>query len=236
MRIISLADSSPYETLHSFVSNTLAPYFKSYVKRGAESGKITADTSSAKTAVATDSSGGGGVGSGGASNGVPNSSSSSSGGGGSDQATSLMEKKIAEVEMGFLHLQQNIEIPEINLIIHPLIMQMIKRCQEEGRGKPKVDDFANKVDDAHFLNQLQAGVSRWIREIKKVTKLDRDPSTGTALQEISFWLNLERALNRILEKRESLEVTLTLDILRWVLSYNFTLLKKSTFLLGPLVW
>jgi dynein heavy chain 1 len=47
-----------------------------------------------------------------------------------------------------------------------------------------------------------------------VTKLDRDPSTGTALQEISFWLNLERALNRILEKRESLEVTLTLDILR----------------------
>ena len=49
----------------------------------------------------------------------------------------------------------------------------------------------------------------------KVTKLDRDPSTGTALQEISFWLNLERALNRILEKRESIEVTLTLDILRY---------------------
>lgn len=47
-----------------------------------------------------------------------------------------------------------------------------------------------------------------------MTKLDRDPSTGTALQEISFWLNLERALNRIQEKRESLEVTLTLDILR----------------------
>jgi dynein heavy chain 1 len=34
------------------------------------------------------------------------------------------------------------------------------------------------------------------------------------LQEISFWLNLERALNSILEKRESLEVNLTLDILR----------------------
>jgi len=47
-----------------------------------------------------------------------------------------------------------------------------------------------------------------------VTKLDRDPSSGTALQEISFWLNLERALHRIQEKRESLEVSLTLDILR----------------------
>lgn len=48
----------------------------------------------------------------------------------------------------------------------------------------------------------------------QVTKLDRDPSSGTALQEISFWLNLERALLRIQERRESLEVTLTLEILR----------------------
>ena len=45
---------------------------------------------------------------------------------------------------------------------------------------------------------------------KKVTKLDRDPFTGPASQEISFWLNLERSLNRILEKRQSVEVTLKL--------------------------
>lgn len=50
--------------------------------------------------------------------------------------------------------------------------------------------------------------------IHQVTKLDRDPASGTALQEISFWLNLERALNRIQEKRESPEVLLTLDILK----------------------
>ena len=47
-----------------------------------------------------------------------------------------------------------------------------------------------------------------------MTKLDRDPSSGTALQEISFWLNLERALLRIQEKRESSEVALTLDVLK----------------------
>ena len=202
--MISLADSSPYETLHSFVSNTLAPYFKSYIKRGGNNEQLNKlpdaanrSLTSGNSEPATTTLNGG------------QSSSSSAG----DQATSLMEKKIAEVEMGFLHLQQNIEIPEINLIIHPVISQMIKKCQEESR-KPKVDDFASRVEDTNFLNQLQSGVSRWIREIKKVTKLDRDPSTGTALQEISFWLNLERALNRILEKRESLEVTLTLDILR----------------------
>lgn len=47
-----------------------------------------------------------------------------------------------------------------------------------------------------------------------MTNLNRDPSTGTALQEVTFWLNLERALSRIQEKRSSLEVTLTLEILR----------------------
>ena len=57
-------------------------------------------------------------------------------------------------------------------------------------------------------------MSKWVREIQKVTKLDRDPSNGTALQEISFWLNLERALLRIQEKRESVEVSLTLEVLK----------------------
>ncbi len=50
--------------------------------------------------------------------------------------------------------------------------------------------------------------------VLQVTKLDRDPASGTALQEISFWLNLERALLRIQEKRESLEIALTLDVLK----------------------
>ena len=164
VRVISLADSSPYETLHSYVSNTLAPYFKSYIKRNEMSSKM-ADANSSSSRGLSAVSGTNEP----TSNGMNGGGPSSAG----DQATSLMEKKIAEVEMGFLHLQQNIEIPEINLIIHPIIIQMIKKCQEENR-KPKVDDFANKVEDTNFLNQLQSGVSRWIREIKKVTKLDRD--------------------------------------------------------------
>ena len=91
---------------------------------------------------------------------------------------------------------------------------MMKKCAEEEGRKATVNDFADKIDDSVFLNQLQNQVNRWIREIQKVTKLDRDASTGTALQEISFWLNLERALLRIQEKREAPEVALTLDILK----------------------
>lgn len=124
-----------------------------------------------------------------------------------------VEKKIAELEMGLLHLQQNIDIPEITLQIHPVVLNVMKKCQDEGR-KATVADFNERVEDSAFLNQLQTGVNRWIREIQKVTKLDRDASSGTALQEISFWLNLDRALSRIQEKRDSPEVALTLDILK----------------------
>ncbi len=75
-------------------------------------------------------------------------------------------------------------------------LQAIKTAEAEHR-KPRVEDLREKAEDSSFLNQLQNLVSKWIREIQKVTKLDRDPSNGTALQEISFWLNLERALLRI---------------------------------------
>ncbi|KAK3093975.1 hypothetical protein FSP39_022394 [Pinctada imbricata] len=171
LRVMNFSEGSPYETLHAYVSNAVAPYFKSYIS---ETGKAERD---------------------------------------GDKMAPTVEKKISELEMGLLHLQQNIDIPEINLPIHAVVSSTIKKCLEEGR-KPKVEDFGDKVEDAHFLNALQSGVNRWIREIQKVTKLDRDPASGTALQEISFWLNLERALLRIQEKRESPEVVLTLEILK----------------------
>lgn len=171
LRLINFSEGSPYETLHSYISKSLAPYFKSYVK---ESGRADRD---------------------------------------GDKMAPSVEKKLAELEMGLLHLQQNIDIPEITLVVNPIVATTIKNCADDDR-KAKVIDFGDKVEDSSFLNSLQNGVNRWIKEIQKVTKLDRDPSSGTALQEISFWLNLERAIHRIQEKRESPEVALTLDILK----------------------
>lgn len=67
----------------------------------------------------------------------------------------------------------------------------------------------------------EAFIFQWFRS--QVTKLDRDPASGTALQEISFWLNLERALQRIQEKRDSLEISLTLEILKHGKRFHATL-------------
>ena len=32
LRLMNLSDGSPYETLHSLVSNAVAPYFKSFLR------------------------------------------------------------------------------------------------------------------------------------------------------------------------------------------------------------
>lgn len=84
-----------------------------------------------------------------------------------DKMMPLVEKKIAELEMGLLHLQQNIDIPEITLTFHPFVVGIVKKCTAEGR-KPSPEDFADKAEDSTFLNALQHGVNRWIREIQKV--------------------------------------------------------------------
>lgn len=73
VRLMNFSDGNPYEILHSYISKTVAPFFKSYVK---ESGRADRD---------------------------------------GDKMAPSVEKTIAELEMGLLHLQQNIDIPEITL-------------------------------------------------------------------------------------------------------------------------
>ena len=69
--------------------------------------------------------------------------------------------------MGLLNMQQNIDIPEVNLQIHPVVFSIVRKCSAENR-KPSNQDFEENVNDSIFLNQLQAGVGKWIKEIQKV--------------------------------------------------------------------
>lgn len=93
------------------MSNTLAPYFKSYIKRGLQESPSLNEV-----------------------NNLPNSAVK-------DQLVSVMEKRIDEVELGFLHLQQNIDIPEIGFDFHPYIIKLTRKCNDENR-KHKYDDCA----------------------------------------------------------------------------------------------
>ena len=72
--------------------------------------------------------------------------------------------------MGLLHLQQNIDIPEITLTVHPLIASAVKKAADAGK-KARVEDLEDSVSDSSFLNAIQKDVSRWVREIQKVNEL-----------------------------------------------------------------
>ncbi|KAF9922924.1 hypothetical protein FBU30_006961 [Linnemannia zychae] len=134
----------------------------------------------------------------------------------------MAKKKIAELELSLLHLQQNVEIPEISLNIHPAVQRAIDECREEGR-RVTVDALASGYySDSSFLNKLQGDVNGWIKEIQKVTKLSRDPASGTAIQEINFWLSMERALEKIEEQLKSDQIVLTLDILKHAKRFHAT--------------
>ncbi|KAJ8475485.1 hypothetical protein ONZ51_g6524 [Trametes cubensis] len=126
----------------------------------------------------------------------------------------VTKKKFAELELSLLHLQQNVEIPETHLIIHPVIQRAVEQARQNGQ-RPGISDLPPKLlSDSTFLNTLQNHVNQWIKSIQTVTKLNRDVSSGTASQEINFWLSMERALEGIDAQLRSDEVTMVMECLR----------------------
>ncbi len=81
----------------------------------------------------------------------------------------VLEEKLNELEANLLQMNQTVNIPDVNLIPHAAMAQVLRQCQEKNQ-RPNVDLFRDKVEDSNFLNQLQATVNRWIREIQKVKK------------------------------------------------------------------
>jgi dynein heavy chain 1 len=123
----------------------------------------------------------------------------------------ITRKKIAELELSFLHLQQNVEIPELTLGLHPVI----ERAVGDGTRLVSVNDIPQELlSDTSFLNSLQSIVNNWIKSIQGITKITRDPHNGTATQEINFWLSLELALKNIEDQLQGPGVTLTLEVLK----------------------
>lgn len=78
------------------------------------------------------------------------------------------------------------------------------------------------LSEPAFLNKLQADVNSWIKEIQTVTKLSRDVASGTASQEINFWLSMEHALESIETQLRGEEVNLALEVLKHAKRFHAT--------------
>ena len=88
-----------------------------------------------------------------------------------DKIVNSAERKLAELETVFLHLQQNIGIPEVTLTPHPAVAAAIKKAGEEGR-RATVADLEPWITDAN-LNSLWSLVNRWKQETQKVSMADK---------------------------------------------------------------
>uniref|UniRef100_A0A7E4ZT92 Dynein heavy chain, cytoplasmic n=1 Tax=Panagrellus redivivus TaxID=6233 RepID=A0A7E4ZT92_PANRE len=144
-----------------------------------------------------------------------------------DKLAPAVEKSLDEVVVGLLHMQQNIDIPEIELVMHPKILEVIEKAEGQKR-RASYDDVAPFIEkDQTLLNQLSNTVTRWIQEIQKVTHLDRDAGSGTALQEVTFWMNMDRALRKLNDKVNSEPVQLTLQTLKVNNRFHATALFDS---------
>ncbi|KAI9821833.1 MAG: hypothetical protein M1827_002415 [Pycnora praestabilis] len=132
------------------------------------------------------------------------------------------KKKLAELELSLLHLQQNIMIPELVLPPHPVVQAAIDEAAAHN-SRPTIEFVPSALlADSTFLNSLQSTVNGWIKSIQGITKLSRDPESGTATQEINFWLSMESALEGIEVQLRTDGVLLTLEILRHAKRFQAT--------------
>ncbi len=63
---------------------------------------------------------------------------------------------------------QNLEIPEIELMIDPEINRQSENCKRQGT-KFGEECFAGIVGNPEFVNRLENGVKQWIKDIGRVT-------------------------------------------------------------------
>jgi dynein heavy chain 1 len=197
LQAVNLSEGSPFESLHSLVRHSVAPFFKAYVK---QSGAASSGSSSGEKSSSS-------------------SSSKSTGGGDAKLGLGInaVNQKIAELELSLYNCKQNVQIPHVSLTFHGDISSCHARVFSAEKRPLKPEDLGEMAKATDFLNALQSGVNVWIKEIQRVTKLERIdamPSNSETAQEISFWLELESELTSIDRQLKSSEAECTLNTLK----------------------
>ena len=141
----------------------------------------------------------------------------------------VTKKRLNDLELSLLHLQQNVDIPEISLSFHSVVQGVLDDAEASGGGA-SLEAIPNELlQDSTFLNRLQANVNQWIRSIQGITKMTNDETSSsrnqefnTASQEVNFWLSMESALEGIDGQLRSEGVLLTLEILKHAKRFQAT--------------
>lgn len=125
-----------------------------------------------------------------------------------------VNRKLGELEVELLRFQENVDIPHIVLDVPKAIADFVRAQRALGVSMPKVEDMGPLASEAAFLNDIQRQLNEWKKSILRVTKLTRDVASGSTIQEINFWLAMERAVDAIYDSKESVPIEFTFNILR----------------------
>ncbi|KAK5456057.1 dynein heavy chain [Exophiala xenobiotica] len=126
------------------------------------------------------------------------------------------KRRMKELEISLLNLQQNTDIPLVHLPLHEVVVHTLQDAAAQGVS-PSVQLIpAHVLENSTVQNSLTNCVNGWIKSIQALTKLAKDLSgaQATAAQEINFWLNLESALAKLGDELQSDGVKLTMEILK----------------------
>lgn len=135
-----------------------------------------------------------------------------------------VSQRMAELESSLYNCKHDVQIENVDLPINAEIRAAEQRAKTAGHALT-VEDLGPIANDRDFLNTLQKGVNVWIKNVQKVTKLDRIenmPANSSTGQEVKFWLELEGALQSITEQLNSPAVQCTLNTLKRAKRYHAT--------------
>ncbi|KAH3679920.1 hypothetical protein WICMUC_000663, partial [Wickerhamomyces mucosus] len=133
----------------------------------------------------------------------------------SDNQTEIVNstrRKITELALSLENLEQNIQIPDLNLTVHPTVKNALNKGANLENFKQYIHE--DTLMDPKFLNNIQNIVNGWVKLIQSITKHQREVSQESALDEVNYWISMENALNSIQDQLNSASIQLTLEILK----------------------
>jgi dynein heavy chain 1 len=145
----------------------------------------------------------------------------------------VLSAKLRELDVALSASQRSARLPHVALQV-PSERVVAAAARRTG---DKLDwealGLADALTDDELLNQLQAGVSVWVSQIRKVTVLPKSTpfaatdSTHAAAEEVAFWTGLQSELQSIQQQLKEPAVELTLAMLRETKRFVATLALEN---------
>lgn len=134
--------------------------------------------------------------------------------GSSESTVNRARIKFNELSLTLQHLQQQIEVPDLMISVHPKVISYLAGSENEVR----------LLEDTRFLNELTTIVGTWVRQIQRITSLHHDPADGDSIiDEVQFWKSMEIALADLERQISSPEVSTSIEFLNKAKRFHISL-------------